>query len=366
MIADGTFPPTAHPGETTTAPRVGDGLIRLDAAGTVTYASPNALSAYRRLGMSAGLEGEDLALLTKRLADDTLEGSRGQRAHPDGAAGREPAAQGDRRPGCLGAHAGAAADAGGGADRRAGAGPGHHRGAAPRPGVDHEGRHDPGDPPPGEEQPADGCRAAPAASAPGRHPGGSGRVGGICPPGRVDRAGARDAVDVVRRGRSSSTASSTGWRQRPERSRRTSPRSRCAARARSGCCRPRSRRRWSWCSTNCCSTRPNTRSRRARTARSPFPSRGSGGTSTSPSPTTAAVCPDDFDTEGSGKLGMQIVRTLVTGELRGTIEIRPGSLTGTEARVVFPLDKQVAAVDPTRRPDHARWVGSPLRCLAVC
>jgi two-component sensor histidine kinase len=75
MIADGTFPPTAHLGETTTAPRVGDGLIRLDGAGTVTYASPNALSAYRRLGMTADLEGEELALLTKRLVDDSLEAS---------------------------------------------------------------------------------------------------------------------------------------------------------------------------------------------------------------------------------------------------------------------------------------------------
>jgi two-component system, sensor histidine kinase PdtaS len=75
MVADGTFPPKAHPGETTTAPRVGDGLIRLDASGIVTYASPNALSAYRRMGMSTHMEGEDLALLTKRLVDDTLEGS---------------------------------------------------------------------------------------------------------------------------------------------------------------------------------------------------------------------------------------------------------------------------------------------------
>ncbi len=75
MIADGTFPPVAHVGETTTAPRVGDGLIRLDAAGTVMYASPNALSAYRRLGMRSDLEGEDLALVTKRLCDDTLEGA---------------------------------------------------------------------------------------------------------------------------------------------------------------------------------------------------------------------------------------------------------------------------------------------------
>jgi two-component system, sensor histidine kinase PdtaS len=75
MIADGTFPPVGHPGETTTAPRVGDGLIRLDAAGTVAYASPNALSAYRRLGARSHLEGEDLALLTKRLCNDTLDGA---------------------------------------------------------------------------------------------------------------------------------------------------------------------------------------------------------------------------------------------------------------------------------------------------
>ena len=51
MIADGTFPPPRHPGETTSAPRVGDGLVRLDAGGKVTYASPNAQSAYRRLGL---------------------------------------------------------------------------------------------------------------------------------------------------------------------------------------------------------------------------------------------------------------------------------------------------------------------------
>jgi two-component sensor histidine kinase len=75
MVADGTFPPHRHQGETTSAPRVGDGLVRLDAAGKVTYASPNAQSAYRRLGLAAHLVGEDLAALTGRLADDPLEGS---------------------------------------------------------------------------------------------------------------------------------------------------------------------------------------------------------------------------------------------------------------------------------------------------
>ena len=75
MVADGTFPPRRHPGETTSAPRVGDGLIRLDAAGKVTYASPNAQSAYRRLGFNAHLVGEELSALSGRLATDPLEGT---------------------------------------------------------------------------------------------------------------------------------------------------------------------------------------------------------------------------------------------------------------------------------------------------
>ncbi|RKN17959.1 ATPase [Micromonospora musae] len=75
MIADGTFPPPRHPGETTSAPRVGDGLVRLDANGKVTYASPNAQSAYRRLGYASHLVGEDLAALHRRLANDPLEGT---------------------------------------------------------------------------------------------------------------------------------------------------------------------------------------------------------------------------------------------------------------------------------------------------
>jgi two-component sensor histidine kinase len=75
MVADGTFPPPIHAGETTSAPRVGDGLVRLDAGGKVTYASPNAQSAFRRLGLTAHLVGEDLAGLISRLAEDPLEGS---------------------------------------------------------------------------------------------------------------------------------------------------------------------------------------------------------------------------------------------------------------------------------------------------
>jgi two-component system, sensor histidine kinase PdtaS len=75
MVADGTFPPARQQGETSSAPRVGDGLVRLDAGGKVTYASPNAQSAYRRLGFASHLVGEDLAALNRRLADDPLEGT---------------------------------------------------------------------------------------------------------------------------------------------------------------------------------------------------------------------------------------------------------------------------------------------------
>jgi two-component sensor histidine kinase len=48
---------------------VGDGLVRLDADGTVAFASPNALSAYRRLGHLGDLVGLRLAEVTAALAD---------------------------------------------------------------------------------------------------------------------------------------------------------------------------------------------------------------------------------------------------------------------------------------------------------
>jgi two-component sensor histidine kinase len=52
MLADGTFPyPSDTFEEREVSPRVGDGLLRLDMTGRVVYASPNAVSAYRRLGV---------------------------------------------------------------------------------------------------------------------------------------------------------------------------------------------------------------------------------------------------------------------------------------------------------------------------
>ncbi|MFA7324227.1 MAG: histidine kinase dimerization/phosphoacceptor domain -containing protein, partial [Candidatus Nanopelagicales bacterium] len=68
MLVAGQFPPPDFVGETGDAPRVGDGLIRLDADGKVTFASPNAMSVLRRLGLAAELVGADLGSLLVRLS----------------------------------------------------------------------------------------------------------------------------------------------------------------------------------------------------------------------------------------------------------------------------------------------------------
>ncbi|OWA16336.1 ATPase [Streptomyces sp. CS227] len=68
MIAAGTFPFADQQGDTDVSPRAGDGLIRLDADGIVQYASPNALSAYHRLGLAADLVGHHLGQTTTELA----------------------------------------------------------------------------------------------------------------------------------------------------------------------------------------------------------------------------------------------------------------------------------------------------------
>ena len=67
MIADGHFPFPGQRSDHADSPRVGDGFVRIDAAGRVTYASPNALSVYRRLGLAADLTGLDLAETTRSL-----------------------------------------------------------------------------------------------------------------------------------------------------------------------------------------------------------------------------------------------------------------------------------------------------------
>ncbi|HEY3481221.1 MAG TPA: histidine kinase N-terminal domain-containing protein, partial [Streptomyces sp.] len=68
MIAEGIFPYPESRDQQDNSPRVGDGVIRLDAEGAVVYASPNALSAYHRLGYAADMVGEHLGDLTATLA----------------------------------------------------------------------------------------------------------------------------------------------------------------------------------------------------------------------------------------------------------------------------------------------------------
>ncbi|MCB4207771.1 sensor histidine kinase [Arthrobacter sp. UM1] len=75
----GLWPESSTPtGSRRGAPRVGDGFMRLAVDGTVVYASPNAVSAFRRLGIVSPLVGRSLTALTSdlelttRLADESL------------------------------------------------------------------------------------------------------------------------------------------------------------------------------------------------------------------------------------------------------------------------------------------------------
>ncbi|MFC8304103.1 sensor histidine kinase [Specibacter sp. NPDC057265] len=75
----GLWPDFASPtGSRRGAPRVGDGLLRLDVDGIVQYASPNGVSAFRRLGDGDSLEGRSLAEVTtgllkdRRMVDESL------------------------------------------------------------------------------------------------------------------------------------------------------------------------------------------------------------------------------------------------------------------------------------------------------
>ena len=69
MVGAGLFPTPDVSTELADPLRVGEGFIRLAPDGTVEYASPNALSAYRRLGLVGDLAGADLAGVTTSLVD---------------------------------------------------------------------------------------------------------------------------------------------------------------------------------------------------------------------------------------------------------------------------------------------------------
>ncbi|MFZ1361995.1 MAG: sensor histidine kinase [Candidatus Nanopelagicales bacterium] len=78
MIVSGDFPGDDTLASTDSPPRVGDGLIRLDRDGVVQWASPNAVSAFYRVGLSNDLVDAKLSKLVSRstrgsgLADEGL------------------------------------------------------------------------------------------------------------------------------------------------------------------------------------------------------------------------------------------------------------------------------------------------------
>ena len=74
MIATGEFPDLDAPtAPRRGAPRASDGLIRLDVDGIATFASPNALSAFNRMGFDDELEGESLADVTTRILPASMQ-----------------------------------------------------------------------------------------------------------------------------------------------------------------------------------------------------------------------------------------------------------------------------------------------------
>ncbi|MGH3308334.1 MAG: histidine kinase N-terminal domain-containing protein, partial [Nocardioides sp.] len=98
MIASGHFPVPGPRSDHADSPRVGDGFVRLDAEGKVVYASPNALSVYRRLGLSGDLAGLGFAEVTRELVparrrpdEETVSAVLGGRAHRDTELGTEDA-----------------------------------------------------------------------------------------------------------------------------------------------------------------------------------------------------------------------------------------------------------------------------------
>jgi two-component sensor histidine kinase len=79
MLAGGQWPDPADVVAVDTAgPRVGDGLIRLEVDGTVGFVSPNALSAYRRLGHPGDLVGLSLSEVTASLSRQARSGHTGE------------------------------------------------------------------------------------------------------------------------------------------------------------------------------------------------------------------------------------------------------------------------------------------------
>ena len=71
MVAEGNFPYKNAGALIEPAPRVGDGLIRLDVNGAISFASPNAKSAFSRMGWHGDLEGHNLGEAAQQVSITT-------------------------------------------------------------------------------------------------------------------------------------------------------------------------------------------------------------------------------------------------------------------------------------------------------
>ena len=98
MIADGSFPFDVDEVEIESAPRVGDGVIVIDAETRVKFASPNAVSSLHRMGIHAYAQSQ-------HLADVGFDDDAARERDAPAPAGR----RGDRARRRVGARAGAAA-----------------------------------------------------------------------------------------------------------------------------------------------------------------------------------------------------------------------------------------------------------------
>jgi len=67
MVAEGNFPYQSAGSLFEPVPRVGDGLIRLDVNGAISFASPNAKSAFSRMGLHGELEGRNLGEVAEQV-----------------------------------------------------------------------------------------------------------------------------------------------------------------------------------------------------------------------------------------------------------------------------------------------------------
>ncbi len=68
MLMRGEFP-LVPPSDKALAPRPADGVLRIQPDGVISYASPNAITGYRRLGASGDIEGEHFRELTRQLRE---------------------------------------------------------------------------------------------------------------------------------------------------------------------------------------------------------------------------------------------------------------------------------------------------------